>query len=453
MTDKLIKALKIFIVILVVAAIVLGGWLLYKNVFQKEEEGGGDGGEDVTLTWWVLWEDAENLQVIADAYEKTHPNVSIVIQTQEVESSYKQKIIDKVGDDVEGNAPDIIRIHNTWQAQLEDYLVALPSSTMSETDYSSTFYDTAYSDFSGQNDGIYAIPLMYDGLGVYYNKDLLKDAGYVAPAENWDDFVTQAKKLTEYDDEGAIKIAGAGLGTSSNIDFSFDIVSLLMLQEGATVVDSSGATTFSSDSGMKAAKAIKFYTEFSTRHKVWDRTLPRDITMFSEGRLAMMFAPSWRVHDINDALETVDATLDFDVAPVPQQPALTGEEVNWSNYWGEAVTKESPNAEVAWDFLKFAAEQEQLQNFYEQCSQTRDFGEIYPRVDMASELVSDKYVGAYVKMAPTARSWRMVDYNAVGEEFDDLIENIVTSGGATTVEIQNRLVTLAATVDQIIAEE
>ncbi len=453
MTDKVLTILKIGVAVLFVAALGMGGWLLYTKVFKSDKEVEEPEDQSVELIWWTLWEEQEDLQVLADAYHQQNPNVTIKIEPQEVTSQYRERLLERLSDSDTSNDPDIMRIHNTWTPLFQEYLFSLPSSVMTETEYASTFYDTALVDFIGDDGDIYGIPLMFDAIGVYYNKDILSDQGYSTPEENWDDFLIQAKALTQYKEDGSINIAGAGLGTADNVDFSFDIVSLLMLQEGASIVGSSGSTNFATDEDMKAAKALKFYTEFATRHDVWDRTLSRDITMFAEGRLAMMFAPSWRVFDVNDALDSVGATLDYDIAPVPQQPTVTDEEINWATYWGEAVSGNSENSDIAWDFLKFASEQDQLETFYNKCKETREFGEIYPRKDMTEDLISDKYVGAYIKMADTAISWKMVDKENVADEFDALIKEIVTSGGMSTSTIQGRLEEVADTIDQIIATD
>jgi len=453
MTDKLLMILKIGVVVLVVVALGMGGWLLYSKFIKKDDQTSvATSDSDITIVWWTLWENSDDLEVLAEAYEEQNPNVDIVIEAQEIESQYKSKVLGYISDENSVEGPDILRIHNTWMPQFENYLSNLPSTLMSESEYSETFYDTALTDLKGSDGRIYAIPLMYDGLGLYYNKTLLKEAGYAVPEDNWDDFVTQAIALTQVDDDGNIQVAGVGMGSSENIDFAFEILSLLMLQEGASIVDSAGKTTFSTDSEMKVAKAIKFYTDFATRYEVWDRSLSRDITMFTEGRLAMMFAPSWRVYNINDALDSVGATLDYDIATVPQQPTVSGEEVNWADYWAEAVSAKSDHPEVAWDFLQYVSQSDQLKIFYEKASESRDFGEIYPRKDMAEELISEKYVSAYIKMADTSITWRMVDKAEVSSEFESLIEEIVVSGGGTVNSIQGKLDDLAESIDPILQE-
>ena len=442
MTNKVLTVVKIGVGILFIVALVMVGWLVYTRIL-----GVGGGKEEVELTWWVLWEEAEDVQVLADAYEAENPNVKINIEVQN-KTSYREKVIRKLTYGTTEETPDIIRVHNTWIPLLQSQLYPLPTSVMSEGVFSETFYDTASNDLKGTDGKIYAIPIMFDGLGLYYNKDLLKEAGYQAPETTWDDLRIQAQAVTEYDKDGNIRIAGIGMGTSNNIDFAFDIVNLLILQEGVEMVDSTGKTTFAKDPEMKAAKALKYYVDMSTRYKVWDRGLPRDITMFAEGRLAMMFAPSWRVHDINDAIEGAGAKLNYDVVEVPQQPSEEGEKVNWSIYWAETVSKKSKNPETAWDFLKFVTEQEQLRTFYSKCREKREFGEIYPRKDMAEEIIGEKYVSAYIKMADSATTWRMIDDEKVSLEFAALIEDAVKVEGYSISGYHNKLEEMSAVIDE-----
>lgn len=455
MTDKLLTALKIFAVLLFIVAFVMGGWLLYRQISGSGGGGGNGETEAVELDWWVLWEDPEDMQILVDLYQQENPNVKITI-TEQLVGQYKNKLETQVSDGDPLTGPDIMRIHNTWLPTFENYIAPLPTSVMSDGEYTSRFYETAVTDFRGADGRMYAIPLMFDGLGVYYNKDLLERHGYQIPAETWDDFLEQAQDLTEYNPDGTIKIAGVGMGTGSNIDFSFEIASLLMLQEGATMINATtNRTAFATDSEMRAATALKYYADYTKRYNIWDRTLDRDITKFSEGSLAMMFAPSWRVHDINDALESVGATLDFDIAPVPQQPTLTELEITWADYWAESVSRESEHQEEAWKFLEFITQRDPLKAWYENLSaqEGRAFGEIYPRPDMASEIRNDQYVGAYVKMAPNARTWRMVDREAVAEEFATLLDNLASSGGATSVQnVHSQLQDLSSEIDTIILE-
>ncbi|MBU0975493.1 MAG: extracellular solute-binding protein [Patescibacteria group bacterium] len=447
MTTKLQSILKVAILLLIFVALGMGGWFVYTNFIKGDgtkppEEG------DVELIWWTLWEDEESLKVLSDAFTSQNPNVTIRI-VPHLEKNYKDRLIRQLNAPEE-ERPDIIPMHNTWLPLFQRSLSPLPSTVLSESEYANTFYNVALFDFKGSDGRIYAIPLMYDGIGVYYNKTLLKKGGFMFPEDNWDDFADQAMALTEYDAKGNIKVAGVSMGTASNVQFSFDIVNLLMLQEGTTMTDASGKTAFANDPEMKAGRALKTYVDYTVRYHVWDRSLPDDIVMFTEGNLAMMFAPSWRAQNIIDALEWGGGTLDFEVAPVPQQPTFLGAQKNWANYWAYGVMGNSEHSETAWRFLKFITEQDQLRAFYEKCKEVREYGEIYPRRDMKDELIGDQYVGAYVKMADTAVTWRMVDSEKVALEFNALVDEAARSGGYSISGYQKALEGIAVTIDQII---
>src|SRR5690606_13096251 len=85
------------------------------------------------------------------------------------------------------DTPDIVRVHATWVPYLTDLLEPLPSSIMSVSEYSNTFYPVVSKDLV-INNNVYGMPLGLDGLALVYNADMLARAGYDAPPANWDDF-------------------------------------------------------------------------------------------------------------------------------------------------------------------------------------------------------------------------------------------------------------------------
>jgi multiple sugar transport system substrate-binding protein len=53
-----------------------------------------------------------------------------------------------------------------------------------------------------------ALPMLTDAQGLYYNVDLLKKHGFTAPPKTVSQLADMAKKLTEYNPDGSIKVAG-----------------------------------------------------------------------------------------------------------------------------------------------------------------------------------------------------------------------------------------------------
>ncbi|HZZ98628.1 MAG TPA: extracellular solute-binding protein [Candidatus Saccharimonadia bacterium] len=346
--------------------------------------------KQVTLTWWGLWENSPALQSILTDFQTANPGVT-VNYVQQSPTEYRERLADALS---KGTGPDLFRFHNSWTPMLKAQMSTLPSTIMTQADYSATFYPVASKDLI-TTDGIVGIPLMYDSIALYYNKTIFTTAGK-EPPKTWNDLDTLVDPkagLTVRDAGGKIQRAGIALGTTGNVDHWPEIMTLLLLQNGADPSDLSSPL---------AAQAFKYYTDFSSVKHVWDDTLPASTYAFATEKTAMMIAPSWRAFDI----KSINPNLDFGIAPIPQLP---GTNVSVATYWAEGVSKTSKQQQLAWKLLQYMSKKEVLQKFYsDAASKTpRLFGEIYPRQDMASLLATDPYAGAFISDAPKATSWFM----------------------------------------------
>ena len=363
--------------------------------------------KEVKLVWWGLWETPEIVKPLIDKYQSQNPNITIEYQKQS-SKDYLQRLRSKIADEA---TPDIFRFHSTWVPQLKGELSLLPASVMGKDDFGKTFYKVAAVDLAANNSYV-GIPLMYDGLGLYWNKDIFSAAGVEGPPKTWDELRTTAAKLTVKDSENKIKTAGIAMGTANNVDHFSDILGLMMKQNGVG--------DFANPTSNLAVDTLNFYAIFSKagENRVWDDTLPPSTIAFASGQLAMYFGLSWEVFEIKKA----NPSLNFAIARVPQLP---GGSITWGNYWVEGVSSKSKNQAEAWKFLKFASEKEQLELLYKTASSSNDrlFGEPYSRQDMASLLENDPLVGAYIKDAPNAYSWYLA--SATGDGKDGLNDSVI----------------------------
>ena len=347
-----------------------------------------------TLTYWGLWEDSQILKEVIADFESKNPNIKIDYRKQS-HRDYRERLQQAIAS---GNGPDIFRYHLTWVPMLSVDLAPMPATVMSAAEYKQTFYPTATNNLQvgGQ---IVGIPLMYDGLALFYNKEMLKTANLSVPS-TWAELRTAANKLTvpanlSDRQSGNITRAGLAIGNAGNVDHFSDILGLLIIQNGGNP---------SEVSSQYVKDAITFYTNFIKQDKIWSDRLANSTTAFARGDVAMIFAPSWRAHDIKN----LNPNLDFAVARLPQ---LDSEKpIAWATFWAEGVSNKSKNKDASWLFLKHLSSPDVLRKFYNDASQYRAFGEIYPRIDMASELQSNELIGAYLEDAPIARSWSMASF-------------------------------------------
>lgn len=342
----------------------------------------GNTGRKTTLTYWGLWEPSAIFEDVITEFETANPNID-VNYVQQRHPDYRERLQTAIASQ---NGPDLFRFHASWTPMLAEELSPMPSSVMSVTEYRNIFYPVAAQQLQ-INGQIVGIPLMYDGLALYYNKDIYTAAG-LQPPKTWAEVKTQAAQLTVRSSDG-IERAGAAIGNASNVEHFSDIIGLLMLQNGADLTN---------PTSKEAQEALQFYTNFVKVDKVWSEELPSSTTAFARGDVAMMFAPSWRAHEVL----ALNPDLNFGITTVP---SLGTDRVAWASYWAEGVSAKSANKDDAWKLLKFLSQKEVLQKLYDAQAEVRTFGEPYSRTDMADLLANDPYVSSYLADAPYATDW------------------------------------------------
>ncbi len=412
---KLVILLGSIIVILLVLIVIFV--IVLKNKQGKQDNNTDNKNtQNIELVYWGLWEPEGVMKSIIEKYEEQNAGVKI-LYSQQTFRNYESRVYTRLQQSTGSNepSPDILRINNTWLPKFQQYLSPLPSSVMDTQKYSELFYPTVVNDFTGKDGKIYAIPWEIDGLMVIYNKQLLAEQGYSEPPKDWDSFIEAAYKLTKRNSSGRITQSGLAIGTSRNISHSADILSFMMLQNGANLInDSKTETNLTSE---RSVSALTTYTSFATGETpLWASYLANDLSTFFKGELAMMFAPSWRAFDILEAAPQIE----FGLAQLPQLP--NNDPVYYSMYWGDTVSSTTQHPLEAWKFVKYLSEPEQQRELFANSSKVRAFGEPYSLVNLNSDLLSNPYTKAIAEMAPYMKSWQMGDQSFV----EELLRNAIT---------------------------
>lgn len=393
---------------------ILGGvavFVIFLIIIIRALFGGGGAKKDITLTYWGLWEEETLIKPLIDLYKQKNPNVTVKYLKMTPEN-YREKLIAR---SKSNQGPDIFRFHNTWLPEIKDIIAPLPATVMPNEEFEKTFYPVAQKDLK-VGSYYYGIPLMVDGLVLIYNNNMFKKAGIVSAPSTWDDITEIVPKLTVKDQTGNLITSGIAIGTSSNVDHYSDIFGLLLLQNGGNLatVDSAEGTG-----------ALEIYRKFAESPQgYWNDNMPSSTTAFTQEKVAIIIAPSWELLTIKAA----NPDIDIKVVPVPSVPGASP--ISLSTYWVEGVSRYSANQIEAWKFLRFLSEKENMTKLYELQSKVRPFGEPYSRVDLASLLSQNEYLGAVIKQAPNLASVPLVSRtydNGLNDEIIKYIENAINS--------------------------
>jgi len=399
------KSQPVFMIIGLVIFLLVFVFVLRIFFFSKKTP------KKITLNYWGLWEEREVFEPLIIDYQKKYPYVKIVYQKMDPQD-YRDKLLARSRN---GQGPDIFRFHNTWLPEIKEIAAAIPSSIMSNNEFEKTFYKIHQKDLK-VGDKYFGLPLEIDGLVLIYNVNLLKKAGIDHPPTTWDELIDMVPKLTVKDTNGNIITASIALGLTVNVEHFSDILALMFYQNGVDIKNLDSK---------EAADALESYRKFAEPpNSFWDENMPNSITAFVQEKVAMIFAPSWQILSIKAA----NPEIEVRAAPIPSLPGASP--VSIASYWVEGVSKMSLNQIEAWRFLKFLIEKENLTKFYELAARTRLFGEPYSRIDLASLLVQNDYIGAVIKQADYFISVPAVSRtfdNGLNDEIVKYLENAINA--------------------------
>jgi len=363
------------------------------------------------LTVWGF-EKSDAFAGIISAYSQLRPNVGISYR-QVGKDNYENALLGALAS---GQGPDIFPVHNRGLAKNLTVLSPATASQFSQNQIDSLFPTEVGQDFAltapdTAGKQVYALPFYFDTLSLIYNKDLFDQGGVANPPATWEEFQADIAKLRNLSPNGQIVKAGAAIGGSQKtISNAVDILTALMLQNGVTMVFQKSAAFASAQGGLGA---FNFYLQFanpSSDYYTWNENQQKDFDSFSAGNTAMVFGYNSDIQKI----KSKSPFLRLGVASLPQVNAANA--VNYADYWGMAVSKQSGNPSWAWDFIVNMTTQPQIAEQYSSIT-----GQPPALRELISKKINDPTLGIFAKQALTARSWSKPDENLTDGIFNDAI--------------------------------
>ncbi len=378
----------------------------------------------VTLEWWGVYHNQSDVSDLIAAYKARHPNVSINYRKLRYEE-FEAELLHALAED---RGPDILSLHHSWLKKYQTKLSPIPPETkmvymvqtaslrpeiipelrtkksISLQGLRDQFVDVVYSDavLDGQ---IYGLPLSVDTLALYYNRDIFNQAKIIDVPLYWNRYFQETvKNLTNLDARYNILQSGIALGGSKNVERAFDILSVLMMQNGSEMMVGNRVAfnqvpvNSSNKSYNPGLEALRFYIDFSSSNKEvysWNEELPNSIEMFAQGKLAMVFGYSYHLPTI----KALAPKLNFGISPL-LQIENSPIEINYANYWLETVAQKSEHKNEAWDFIQFATNANQVASYLDKTNRPTALKSL-----INQQLEEKEEIKVFVDQVLTARSW------------------------------------------------
>jgi multiple sugar transport system substrate-binding protein len=384
-------------------------------------------GKGPALTVWGVFDDAETMRPLIAAFQKSSKKTRVSVEYKKISPAdlYEEKLRTALA---EGRGPDVFLLHVSWFSRWAQAVLPAPTTLVPVRAVQEEFVDTVTIDLV-KDERVLGLPLFLDSLALYYNKDLFNRAGIALPPRTWAEAHDAVKRTTKFNplDAGQIDQHGITLGSGRNVNRAPDVLSALMLQNGASMVGKNGEVAFGSDP--RAVEALRFLTDFANPSKdvyTWQTVSDYSLDAFAEGEAAMMVNYSYH----RPTIRAKNPRLNFGVAPLPQVNAGAGDQLTYAGYWAFAVSKQTTNPEAAWAFIRSITAADQARGYLKASG--------YPpsRRDLVAELRNDKDIGVFADQALIARTWPQPDNRVVDRVFTEILDDVVTGRDAVEAALR-----------------
>ncbi|MFA9462687.1 MAG: extracellular solute-binding protein [Velocimicrobium sp.] len=282
---------------------------------------------------WYYWENEDHqksLNGIIDAYNASQSEIKVSAEYIPFSDFKKQLSIGASADEL----PDLVIIDSPDNASYAT--MGIFADLTNKFDVSDYFEGTVQ---SATLDGkLYGVPFGVNCLALYYNEDMLKEAGAEVP-ETWDQLKETAVKLTKGE------VSGFAFSSVQNEEGTFNFMPWIW---------STGASSFeiNSEGGIKALSFVKDLVDSGAMSKECINWTQGDVmNQFMSGNVAMMVNGPWQIPTMR--AEATDVNWNVALIPMDAQYAsvLGGE-----NY---AVIA-GGNEDAAISFLQYVTQEDNV---------------------------------------------------------------------------------------------
>ncbi|MFI8526240.1 ABC transporter substrate-binding protein [Promicromonospora sukumoe] len=291
---------------------------------------GGSGGGPEEVTFWGSWSGAQakQLQAQADAFNESQDEYEVTYVGQEL---VEEKLLTALAS---GSVPDVVLwdryntplyVPKNALAPLDEYIAADGVDT-------AQFYEQAMGELVVEGE-TYGLPLLVDNRSLFYNTELLADAG-VEPPTDWDSLKKAAEAVTGQDG-GKLSVAGFALDDPG-------LFNIWLRQAGGQMFSDDGATTaFNSPEGLEV---LEFWQGLLDAG-VYEPGFGEGVDSFAEGSTAIKYDGPWALTALDEA------EVDYGIVQPPVGP--DGGQGAGMGGFGLVIPSGAQNPDGAWEFMKW----------------------------------------------------------------------------------------------------
>ncbi len=282
----------------------------------------------VTIEYWQYQFDSkvDLVNKLIPEFQKQNPKITV----KHVNFPYDD-FRTKVAAAVQaGQGPDSLNVYYGWlPAYVQSkFLQPLPDELFSVDKVEKNFYGMVQT--AKFNGAYYAVPTAVRVLALFWNKDMLKEAGFTDAPKNWEDLVKVAQATTKRDASGKLLQEGITWGPDGQGHAWWR--ECLNRQNGLVPMSEDRRKLNWSDP--LGVEAFTWYTDEVTKYKVAEKGFyTDDTTAFKTGHAAMTVDGNFRI----STLQKDAPTLQYGIAPLPEHKS----KATFASFWCNSITRKA----------------------------------------------------------------------------------------------------------------
>lgn len=366
----------LFLTAALITAGVLGG--CQKKEVNPGDVEGYDEGEQYLSLWVHSIEDTDEGQVYKESVESFNEKYDgkyfadiEFIPRNDSGGGYSDKINASV---MSGGLPDVLTVDGPNVAAYAANGIIQPLAELTEEEKS--VYLDSIIDQGTYDDKLYALGVMESSVGLYYNKDILAEAGIEIPdAEHpwtWSEFLDILEKVKTVTDD----IGGYPLDMTFPVgEASIYYYAPFIWSNGGDLVSEDGLTVDGYFNSEKSKETMEYFQSIVQNGYMSETPVDK---LFESGRAAFKFDGAWEVNTIYENYPDVN----LGVAPYIVGDDWAGERYTPTGSWAFAASSGTECIEGATELVKWMSGVESGINIWEKAKSLPSTHEAFAQIDI-----------------------------------------------------------------------
>ena len=202
-----------------------------------------------------------------------------------------------------------------------------------------------------RNGKVYGMPWLLDTKYLFYNQDVLQQAGFSEPPKTWEEMVTQSKAIKEQGMMEYPLVWSWQQNESAICDFT-----ALLFGNGGKFLDDNGKPAFNDEKGVAVLTWMKQTLDDGVTNPASVTGKEADVQdNFSQGKSAFMlnWLSAFDVTNYDTTVSSVTGKVGMTTLPVFASMAGTLKSASVDGSTGFSVTATSPNIDAAYKWLEY----------------------------------------------------------------------------------------------------